>query len=177
MDAPQTSHPSARTGSTRAWGGHPARDRPGLRPDVGTPERSNRAVLPAEPNASVPSLAGLGRTPAGALTFRSILVPPEAEGLAKETSQEPEFFRDLNLDKIVAAITAGKDDYNLRPLFYSPIRDLATIEYRHEVMRDLEHDDILQTVSVVRPGYAEHPPASCRAGQASLRTSKETSVP
>jgi DNA mismatch repair protein MutS len=63
-----------------------------------------------------------------------------------ETATQPEFFSDLHLDKIVAAITLGKDDYNLYPFFSRPIRDLRTIAYRHEVMRDLEHEDNLQMI-------------------------------
>jgi DNA mismatch repair protein MutS len=81
-----------------------------------------------------------------AATFRSILFPAGAEGSQAETADEPEFFRDLNLDKVVAAVTGGKDDYDLAPFFYRPTRDLATIDYRHAVMRDLERDEVLQMV-------------------------------
>ena len=102
------------------------------------------AIVGRGRGAATPSPPGSEREVA--IAFRSILLPPGAEGRQAETADEPEFFRDLNLDKIVAAITAGKDDYDLRPSFIARSRDLATIEYRHEVMRDLEHDDILSMV-------------------------------
>jgi DNA mismatch repair protein MutS len=74
--------------------------------------------------------------------FRSILFD-EAVGA---TNEMPEFFRDLNLDQIVDAITAGRDEYNLKPVFYTRLTDLAEIAYRHEIMRDLENDALFQGI-------------------------------
>ncbi len=108
--------------------------------------------------------------------FRSILLPPGAADLEKETVAEPEFFADLNLDKIVAAITLGKDDYDLKPFFYRPTRDLKTVEYRHEVMRDLEREDNPSDDQVVCPQHAGDPRASRPIRQASLRPPEKALV-
>ncbi|RME40842.1 MAG: DNA mismatch repair protein MutS, partial [Caldilineae bacterium] len=76
------------------------------------------------------------------MAFHSILF--DTDGVQKETAAQPPFFPDLNLDQVIDAITAPKQDYNLKPFYYTPLRDVETILYRHEVMRDLE-DDTLRT--------------------------------
>ncbi len=76
------------------------------------------------------------------MAFHSILF--DTDGVQKETAAQPPFFPDLNLDQVINAITAPKQDYNLKPFYYTPLRDVETILYRHEVMRDLE-DDTLRT--------------------------------
>ncbi len=92
--------------------------------------------------------AGQGEAAASrpsAARFPSILFPrsEEAEGPAAE---EPEFFRDLNLDQIVAAITKGRELYNLKPYFYAPLTALDQIAYRHEIMRDLEKEALFASL-------------------------------
>ncbi len=75
-------------------------------------------------------------------SFRSVLF---AETVSP-TNEMPEFFHDLNLDQIVDAITAGRDEYNLKPFFYTRLTNVAAIEYRHEVMRDLENPALFQSI-------------------------------
>lgn len=68
----------------------------------------------------------------------SLLCPDPKNGGPRERPDVPEFFVDLNLDQIVGRITAGKDEYRLKPFFYASLDDADTVLYRHEVMRDLE---------------------------------------
>lgn len=68
--------------------------------------------------------------------FRSILFE---QGGEDERGEPPECLGDLNLDQVIDAITAGKEEYGLRPFFYSPLPTPGAIAYRHAVMRDLEH--------------------------------------
>lgn len=76
------------------------------------------------------------------MTFHSILFDTDEGGTTPETLEPPVFFVDLNLDQIIDAVTAGRQEYNLRPFFYTPLKRLDAVEYRHEVMQDLE-DPIL----------------------------------
>jgi len=72
------------------------------------------------------------------MTFHSILFKGAEDRPPSEALAQPVFFVDLNLNQIVAAITAGKAEYNLAPFFYWPLIDFDAVHYRHEVMRDLE---------------------------------------
>ncbi len=73
------------------------------------------------------------------MTFHSILFERTEDSIQQETLEAPDFFVDLNLDQIIEAITAGKQEYNLKPFFYTSLHDIDAITYRHEIMRDLEH--------------------------------------
>jgi DNA mismatch repair protein MutS len=69
-------------------------------------------------------------------TFNSILFEEARPEVERE---RPNFFVDLNLDQIVDAITAGREEYDLKPFFYTQLRDVSAIHYRHEIMQDLEN--------------------------------------
>ena len=72
------------------------------------------------------------------MTFQSILFPSAEDRPTSEALAPPDFFVDLNLDQVVAAITVGKEEYNLGPFFRWPLHNVDAVLYRHEVMRDLE---------------------------------------
>lgn len=76
----------------------------------------------------------------------SILFERPEDQTRAETAKAPECFGDLNLDQIVAEITAGKDAYNLKPFLYAPLRDIDALEYRHQVFRDLEDKTLLEHI-------------------------------
>jgi hypothetical protein len=82
--------------------------------------------------------------------FESILfvrAGPDVSG-----APEPACFRDLNLDQVVGTIVAGRDEYDLRPFFYAPLLDVAAVEYRHEVFRDLERPNVAAAVRAFGAG-------------------------
>ncbi len=79
--------------------------------------------------------------------FYSILFRRPADRVGDDTLGAPEFFADLNCDQIVDAITAGKDEYNLKPFFHACLPRVDAIQYRHEVMQDLERPPLYERVT------------------------------
>jgi hypothetical protein len=79
--------------------------------------------------------------------FTSILYGEYADVYGDEHRETPGYFSDLNLDQIVAAITAGKEEYDLAPFFNTPLKNCEAIRYRHEVMQDLEDDRVFASVA------------------------------
>ncbi len=78
--------------------------------------------------------------------FQSLLSEFSGSRPAAEEAGQPGFFRDLNLDQIVEAITAGRDEYDLKSFFHTRLTKLTAIEYRHEIFRDLERADLFQSI-------------------------------
>jgi DNA mismatch repair protein MutS len=70
----------------------------------------------------------------------------EKPGSAQNRDEAPDFLADLNLDQIISSILAGKDEYNLWPFFYTPLRDADQIAYRQDVFRDLEDESLWNAI-------------------------------
>lgn len=93
------------------------------------------------------------------MTFHSILFAKSEDGVKTATRDEPDFFVDMHLDQIVDVITANKQEYSLKPFFYTPLRDVDSISYRHEILRDLENEKLfeyLQTFAQKMRAMREH---------------------
>jgi DNA mismatch repair protein MutS len=80
------------------------------------------------------------------MTFRSILFKKIEDGPKKETLEAPVFFGDLNLDQVIDAVTAGREDYNLKPFFCAPLNEIGAITYRQEIAQDLENATLLENI-------------------------------
>ena len=93
-----------------------------------------------EKNAEIRSPANKSEI---SIEFNSILFHP-SESAVKNSFPvaTPVFFADLNLDQIASAFTVGKEEYNLKPFFYEPLSTADGIRYRHEILQDLENDEL-----------------------------------
>jgi DNA mismatch repair protein MutS len=96
---------------------------------------------------------GAGAT-APASDFQSILFERLDPGLEIDALEQPDFFVDLNLDQVIESVTAGREQYDLKPFFYAPLHDVGTVGYRHEVLRDLEKADVLASVNTFAAALA-----------------------
>ncbi len=79
--------------------------------------------------------------------MRSVLFTDAAEE-ARESREAPRFFHDLGLARVVEAITAGREEYDLVPFFHAHLTDVDAIVYRQDVMREMESAALRQAVSV-----------------------------
>lgn len=86
------------------------------------------------------------------MPFQSILFETAEGRLAAETEKQPACFKDLNLDQIVDAILFSKSEYHLEPFFHTSLNRADEIEYRHEVMRELENGDVWMAVQTFAKG-------------------------
>lgn len=81
------------------------------------------------------------------MPFHSILFEKMETSQTKETLEAPAFFVDLNLDQVIDAITAGKQEYDLKPFFYTSLHAFDAIQYRHEIFRALEDKRLFAQIS------------------------------
>jgi DNA mismatch repair protein MutS len=118
-------------------------------------------------SASASSAAG-----SSAALFPSILF--ERPGLSADGLTEPDFFGDLNLDQVLAALTAGREEYDLRPYFCAPLCDVGAIRYRHEVLRDLEQTEVTEPVQAFADSMRSMRAHFDRVGKLRYRLQRES---
>lgn len=75
--------------------------------------------------------------------FKSILYHNN-EPVPADSTPEPAYFVDLNLDQIVEGITRFKEEYRLKPYFYLPLKDETSVIYRQQIMQELADKDLLE---------------------------------
>ena len=80
------------------------------------------------------------------MPFHGILFDGPAHGTGVLERDEPAFFTDLNLDQVVAAITRGREEYDLVPFFYTPLHSVEAIAYRHAILHDLQDNSLFGAV-------------------------------
>lgn len=80
------------------------------------------------------------------MRFHGILFDRPEISVDGDERKEPPFFADLNLDQVLESLITGRADYNLKPFFYTPLHDVTAVEYRHEILRDLEKEAVFASV-------------------------------
>jgi len=78
------------------------------------------------------------------MEFYSILFPyKETENWqAYKNANMPDYFEDLNIDQVVGNILKGKEKYKLNAHYCCTLTDAYVINYRLDIMKDLENKDL-----------------------------------
>ncbi|QDP95993.1 DNA mismatch repair protein MutS [Microlunatus elymi] len=71
----------------------------------------------------------------------SLLFPAELTAI-ELADRPPDAFADLNLDQIVASLTAKREPYDLAPYLWTPLPTVAAVRYRQAVFDDLADDQL-----------------------------------
>jgi DNA mismatch repair protein MutS len=77
-------------------------------------------------------------------SFISVLFPEPDETAGCDG--EPDCFPDLHLDEIVAAVTTGDVNEHLTKFFNTPLDEVSTVDYRHQVFHDLEREETREPI-------------------------------
>lgn len=78
--------------------------------------------------------------------FHSVLFDAPDDADAADDAAPPDYFGDLNLNQVLAELTVGREQYRLDGFFGSTLRRAAAVEYRHEVLRDLDRSEVKEPV-------------------------------
>lgn len=118
--------------------------------------RPTTTPIPGRRRASSPQTGTATRD----AVFRSILFPDPATA-PRLSTDPPDFFGDLHLDRVMAAIVRGREEYALEPFFHTPLDTPADIAYRHEVFDDLRAPTVRAALDRFTTGMCQM--RTCRA--------------
>lgn len=76
----------------------------------------------------------------------NVLFPYKVPDHIESNVECPDFFSDIYLDQVFEVITSHKQEYNLKPFYFSPLHDLETIYFRQEIFRDLEDAAVYRAI-------------------------------
>lgn len=95
---------------------------------------------------------------------------PGADG---EQDAAPDFFADLNLDQVVAAITQSRESYRPAPFLHVMLSTPDAIVYRQEVMRDVQLLPVRKAVNDFAAALVEVRARLARAGRRGYRRQQQ----
>lgn len=73
----------------------------------------------------------------------SVLYPPaDATQDYVPPREEPAYFIDLAIDRVLDAVTRGFEPYDLRPIFSFVPHERSVVDYRHKVLRDISRSEV-----------------------------------
>jgi DNA mismatch repair protein MutS len=108
------------------------------------------------------------------MAFHSVLFQESDDSQRTDQAEPPAFFRDLNLNQFVDAITASKQAYDLRSFYYTPLPTVDAISYRQDILKDLEHRAALQHVDRFAQGLRRMHEHLEQSGKLSYKHQKQT---
>jgi len=79
----------------------------------------------------------------------------DADQERSDTASEPAYFHDLNLDQVISHIVDGREEYKLNNYFYDLNKNLEQIQYRQEIMKDLENEKLYKIISAFTKSLAD----------------------
>lgn len=80
------------------------------------------------------------------MTFPSILFERPEDRTGLDQHEVPVCLKDLNLDQVIESITLGREHYDLKPFYHTPLRTVDAIAYRHDVFRDLQDRELWDAI-------------------------------
>ncbi len=80
------------------------------------------------------------------MQFHSILFEQPKSDAELNAVNALDFFPDLNLDQVFQSLTAGREEYNLKPLLSTPLDNVEAVIYRQEVLRDIEGEALHEQI-------------------------------